>query len=101
MSLEGSTYVLDLGEPVAHVPDGQRVRRHLDLLKLAMEWLGGWRKNYREYERLNADIFREFASDLKSAEGNKYMYHFLASLTIQREHEIQQSQDPSPPHSRP
>ncbi|RHZ60786.1 NACHT domain protein [Aspergillus thermomutatus] len=70
MSLDGSTYDLDLGEPVnGHVPDGEHVRRHLYLLKLAVERLGDWPKEYSEYERLNADLFREFASDLKGVEG--------------------------------
>ncbi|GFF75425.1 hypothetical protein IFM53868_01576 [Aspergillus udagawae] len=69
MSLDGSTYDLDMGEPVGHVPDGERVRRHLYLLKLAVERLGGWPKDYSEYERLNADLFREFASDLNGVDG--------------------------------
>ncbi|KAF7170382.1 hypothetical protein CNMCM6106_005111 [Aspergillus hiratsukae] len=69
MSLDGSTYDLDLGEPVGHVPDGERVRRHLYLLKLAVQRLGDWPKDYSEYERLNAELFREFPSDLKGVEG--------------------------------
>ncbi|EAW23842.1 NACHT domain protein [Aspergillus fischeri NRRL 181] len=69
MSLDGSTYDLDMGEPVGHVPDGESVRRHLYLLKLAVQRLGDWPKDYSEYERLNADLFREFASDLKGVEG--------------------------------
>ncbi|KAF4154643.1 hypothetical protein CNMCM6069_009043 [Aspergillus lentulus] len=69
MSLDGSTYDLDLGEPVGHVPDGESVRRHMYLLKLAVQRLGDWPKDYNEYERLNADLFREFASDLKGVEG--------------------------------
>jgi hypothetical protein len=69
MSLDGFTYDLDLGEPVGHVPDGESVRQHLYLLKLAMERLGDWPKDYSEYERLNADLFREFATDLEGVEG--------------------------------
>jgi hypothetical protein len=69
MSLDGSTYDLDMGEPVGHVPDGESVRRHMYLLKLAVQRLGDWPKDYSEYERLNADLFREFASDLKGVEG--------------------------------
>ncbi|RHZ49083.1 hypothetical protein CDV55_100440 [Aspergillus turcosus] len=69
MSLDGSTYDLDLGEPVGHVPDGERVRRHLYLLKLAVQRLGDWPKDYSEYERLNADLFREFVTDLKGVDG--------------------------------
>lgn len=37
--------------------------RHLKLLKLAYQRVGGWPKPYEEYERLNARIFREFGSD--------------------------------------
>ncbi|KAH1299726.1 hypothetical protein KXX11_006190 [Aspergillus fumigatus] len=69
MSLDGSAYDFDLGEPIGHVPDGESVRRHLYLLKLAVQRLGDWPKDYSEYERLNADLFREFASDLKGVEG--------------------------------
>jgi len=39
--------------------------RHLHLLKLAYQRLGGWPKPYEEYEHLNAEIFREFGSDPK------------------------------------
>lgn len=34
--------------------------RHLQLLKLAFQRLGGWPKHYSEYERLNANLFKEF-----------------------------------------
>ena len=39
--------------------------RHLQLLKLAYQRLGGWPKAYVEYERLNAQIFRTYGSDAK------------------------------------
>ncbi|KAF2866793.1 hypothetical protein BDV95DRAFT_504119 [Massariosphaeria phaeospora] len=39
--------------------------RHLHLLKLAYQRLGGWPKPYHEYEQLNAYLFREFGSDPK------------------------------------
>ena len=41
------------------------VLRHLQLLKLAYQRLGGWPKAYEEYERLNAQIFHIFGSDAK------------------------------------
>ncbi|KAI6617114.1 hypothetical protein MCOR07_007258 [Pyricularia oryzae] len=49
--------------------DGDRVRMHLRHLKLAVQRLGAWPKDYKEYERLNADIFREFGDCLKGVEG--------------------------------
>ncbi|KAH6633587.1 hypothetical protein C7974DRAFT_412571 [Boeremia exigua] len=39
--------------------------RHLHLLKLAYQRLGGWPKSFEEYERLNAQVFRTFGSDPK------------------------------------
>ena len=53
----------------ATLPDGQYVCRHLHFLKLALERLGSWPKDYAEYERLNADIFRKYADDLKGVDG--------------------------------
>jgi hypothetical protein len=49
--------------------DGEHVRQHLQLLKLAIERFGDWPKDYSEYERLNADVFREFKEDLQGIEG--------------------------------
>lgn len=44
---------------------------HLSLLKLAYQRLGGWPKDAREYERLNADVFRVFGGEKewKAAQG--------------------------------
>ncbi|PYI06981.1 hypothetical protein BO78DRAFT_342291 [Aspergillus sclerotiicarbonarius CBS 121057] len=49
--------------------EGKHVRQHLHLLKLAVERLGDWPKEYSEYERLNTDLFRAFSNDLKGVEG--------------------------------
>jgi hypothetical protein len=49
--------------------DGHHVRQHLLLLKLAVQRLGCWPKDYAEYERLNADAFREYHADLKDVGG--------------------------------
>jgi tetratricopeptide (TPR) repeat protein len=49
--------------------DGHHVRQHLLLLKLAVQRLGCWPKDYAEYERLNADVFREYHADLKGVGG--------------------------------
>ncbi|KAL4899857.1 hypothetical protein BDW74DRAFT_188878 [Aspergillus multicolor] len=48
---------------------GKSVRKHLHLLKLAVERLGNWPKDYSEYERLNSDIFRLFQGDLDGIKG--------------------------------
>ncbi|KAI7689845.1 hypothetical protein KC322_g11618, partial [Hortaea werneckii] len=42
---------------------------HLGLLKLAYQRLGNWPKNYGVYERLNADVFKVFGSQLQGVEG--------------------------------
>ncbi|KAF2036681.1 hypothetical protein EK21DRAFT_105994 [Setomelanomma holmii] len=39
--------------------------KHLKLLKLAFQRLGGWPKQYADYERLNAQIFRSFGGEAK------------------------------------
>lgn len=69
MSLDGSAFEFDLGDSQISLPDGHHVRQHLHLLKLAAERLGDWPKDYSEYERLNADVFREFKDDLSGVEG--------------------------------
>ncbi|KAG2026218.1 hypothetical protein GB937_001725 [Aspergillus fischeri] len=48
---------------------GKYVRQHLHLLKLAVERLGNWPKDYTEYERLNSALFQAFGDDLKGVEG--------------------------------
>jgi hypothetical protein len=47
------------------VSDSETVRKHLQLLKLALERLGGWPKDYGEYQRLSAEVFNAFGADLK------------------------------------
>ncbi|PYH31499.1 uncharacterized protein BO87DRAFT_442052 [Aspergillus neoniger CBS 115656] len=49
--------------------EGKYVRKHLHLLKLAVERLGDWPKEYSEYERLNSDLFRTYSNDLKGVDG--------------------------------
>jgi tetratricopeptide (TPR) repeat protein len=48
---------------------GKYVRQHLHLLKLAVERLGNWPKDYTEYGRLNSALFQAFGDDLKGVEG--------------------------------
>lgn len=47
--------------------------KHMHLLKLAYQRLGGWPKSYSEYERLNAQIFRTFGTEQqwKGVEGTE------------------------------
>ncbi|KAJ1323672.1 ankyrin repeat domain-containing protein 50 [Microdochium nivale] len=56
-------------DDAAAASDGERVRTHFRLLKLAVERLGAWPKDYNEYERLNADVFGEFGESLGGFEG--------------------------------
>ncbi|KAF3395404.1 hypothetical protein DPV78_009173 [Talaromyces pinophilus] len=48
---------------------GKHVRQHLHLLKLALERLGNWPKDYKEYESLNSALFQAFGDDLKGIDG--------------------------------
>ncbi|KAH8423418.1 uncharacterized protein LDX57_001179 [Aspergillus melleus] len=49
--------------------EGKYVRQHLHLLKLAVERLGEWPKEYSEYERLSSDVFKAYKQDLDGVEG--------------------------------
>lgn len=60
------------GDEIVAMPRAQMVgyvKMHLQLLKFAFQRLGGWTKPYEEYERLNADVFHDFSSELKGEEG--------------------------------
>jgi hypothetical protein len=48
---------------------GNQVRQHLQHLKLVVERMGAWPKDYKEYEQLNSDLFKTFADDLKGVSG--------------------------------
>ncbi|KAH7324307.1 NACHT domain protein [Stachybotrys elegans] len=49
--------------------DGEHVRQHMWYMKLALERLGGWPKDYSEYQRLSSDVFSKFAQEMKGMEG--------------------------------
>ncbi|RAH77834.1 NACHT domain protein [Aspergillus japonicus CBS 114.51] len=70
-SFDGSAYgeVDGIGEHNGTVGGGEHVRQHLHLLKLSVERLGDWPKDYAEYEKLNADVFREYEEYLTGVEG--------------------------------
>ncbi|KKK18723.1 hypothetical protein AOCH_002404, partial [Aspergillus ochraceoroseus] len=70
-SIDGSTLELDLAESSipGTVSAGEQVRRHLQLFKLSIQRLGGWPKDYSEYERLNTELFTEYPAELQGVEG--------------------------------
>ncbi|KAJ5622922.1 hypothetical protein N7490_011527 [Penicillium lividum] len=70
-SMDGSAYELNIEEPTngSTLTEGEHVRQHFHLLKLAVQRLGDWPKDYSEFERLNAELFAEFKSDLEGFEG--------------------------------
>ncbi|KAJ5301736.1 hypothetical protein N7508_006599 [Penicillium antarcticum] len=49
--------------------EGKHVRQHLHMLKLAVERLGDWPKDYSEYEKLSQDLFNTFGNDLEGVDG--------------------------------
>jgi hypothetical protein len=73
LCLDESTSSIDLAAAGASaqsgLSEGEHVRQHLQLFKLAIERFGDWPKDYSEYERLNSDVFREFKEDLQGIEG--------------------------------
>ena len=70
ISVNGEQEELEpLGEDGKPVDKGKLALTHLRLLKYAYQRFGGWPKAYSEYERLNADVFRTFGSELKGVEG--------------------------------
>lgn len=44
--------------------EAERVCEHMKYLRLALQRLGTWAKDYSEYEALNADLYRTFGGDL-------------------------------------
>lgn len=61
---DGSNFDLDLSDD-AEIAEGEQARQHLLLLKLALQRLGEWPKDYSEYKRLNDDLFRVFPTELQ------------------------------------
>ncbi|KAL3496173.1 hypothetical protein BJX62DRAFT_194217 [Aspergillus germanicus] len=71
-STDGSAYEGDFSTEslsTNSVPLADQVRQHFHLFKLSIQRLGSWPKDYSEYERLNADLFREYPSALEGVEG--------------------------------
>ncbi|KAJ6134419.1 hypothetical protein N7523_000741 [Penicillium sp. IBT 18751x] len=71
-SMDGSAVDIDLADSsngLSSISEGEHVRQHLQLLKLSVQRLGDWPKDYAEYERLNAELFSEFKQELSGVEG--------------------------------
>ncbi|KAJ6016828.1 hypothetical protein N7451_000207 [Penicillium sp. IBT 35674x] len=70
-SLDGSAYDLNIEETTngSSLSEGEHARQHLHLLKLAVQRLGDWPKEYADYENLNAELFAKFGSELQGFEG--------------------------------
>lgn len=67
--ISGMSSPSSASSPGETAEEGKHVRQHLHMLKLAVERLGDWPKDYSEYERLNDDVFRAFANDLEGVDG--------------------------------
>ena len=69
-SIDGSAYDLNIEETAsgANISEGQHVKNHFQLLKLALQRLGDWPKDVSEYERLNEEL-KEFSEDIEGVEG--------------------------------
>ncbi|KAJ5102654.1 hypothetical protein N7532_003183 [Penicillium argentinense] len=67
--ISGMSSSSSASSPGENAEDGKHVRQHLRMLKLAVERLGDWPKEYSEYERLSHDLFSAFANDLEGVDG--------------------------------
>ncbi|KAJ5048613.1 hypothetical protein NUH16_007118 [Penicillium rubens] len=72
-SMDGSTYDLNMHEQGSDsgysLTSGEHVRAHLNLLKLSVQRLGDWPKEYSEYKALNDSLYAEFGDELNGFEG--------------------------------
>jgi tetratricopeptide (TPR) repeat protein len=68
-AISGMSSPSSASSPGENAEEGKHVRQHLHMLKLAVERLGDWPKEYSEYERLNNDLFNTFANDLEGVDG--------------------------------
>ncbi|KAJ5513442.1 hypothetical protein N7463_002994 [Penicillium fimorum] len=68
-AISGMSSPSSASSPGEHSEEGKFVRKHLHMLKLAIERLGDWPKEYSEYECLNHDLFGTFPNDLEGVDG--------------------------------
>lgn len=71
LSMDGSAYELDISDSAngTTLSESQHALQHLQLLKLAVQRLGDWPKDYAEYERLSEDLSIRFGNELAGVEG--------------------------------
>ncbi|PYH95457.1 NACHT domain protein [Aspergillus ellipticus CBS 707.79] len=70
LSVDGSVYEVETRASAnGGLSEGEHVRQHLKLFKLAVERLGDWPGDYEDYNRLNAAVFKEFPKSLEGVEG--------------------------------
>ncbi|PWY75001.1 NACHT domain protein [Aspergillus heteromorphus CBS 117.55] len=70
LSQDGSVYEVETRASAnGGFSEGDQVRQHLQLFKLAVERLGEWPGDYEDYNRLNASVFKEFPKSLEGVEG--------------------------------
>ncbi|KAJ5835685.1 hypothetical protein N7447_001711 [Penicillium robsamsonii] len=67
--ISGMSSPSSASSPGENSEEGKHVRKHLHMLKLAIERLGDWPKEYSEYEGLNHDLFSTFPNDLEGVDG--------------------------------
>lgn len=67
--ISGMSSPSSAASPGENSEEGKHVRQHLHMLKLSVERLGEWPKEYTEYERLSHDLFSAFTNDLEGVDG--------------------------------
>ncbi|KAJ5102456.1 hypothetical protein N7532_002985 [Penicillium argentinense] len=69
-SLDGSYYDLDLNDSTVDVnqSDKEHLQQHLQFMKLAIQRLGDWPQDSREYKKLDERLFQFFESDLEGVD---------------------------------
>ncbi|KAJ5322016.1 uncharacterized protein N7506_011146 [Penicillium brevicompactum] len=71
-SMDGSSYEINMHDQSSDAGSAfntEHVRTHLQLLKLSLQRLGDWPKEYAEYDSLNTSLFDIFSEELKGYEG--------------------------------
>ncbi|KAJ5599082.1 hypothetical protein N7450_000149 [Penicillium hetheringtonii] len=65
-SLDGSHHGLDLNDPTVNINGAEKdhIQSHLQLMKLAIQRLGDWPQDHREYLKLDEELFTKFRSEL-------------------------------------
>lgn len=69
-SLDGSHNGLDLNDPSGNINGAEKahIQSHLQLMKLAIQRLGDWPQDQREYQKLDENLFAAFGNELEGAQ---------------------------------